>query len=107
VAWWLVELGDGVSEEPCSAWPARSWRIGLGAYDVRLDPAMAARDMLGYDVYGLYLQESPSEPIYVIGIAGTAEMLAGTPDLTVEAPPLADGDYNGYSLIALTLQEEE
>jgi hypothetical protein len=104
LAWWLIELGDGVPDTDCPDWPARSWHLGLGAYDVRLDPAMAARDMLGYDVYGLYLQEHISEPVYVIGIAGTSEMLAGTPDLTVETPPLADGAYNAFSLLTLTLE---
>jgi hypothetical protein len=104
VAWWALELGEGVPDLPCTDWPARTWRLGLGAYDLRLDPAMASRDMLGFDVYGLYLQEDPLEPVYVLGIAGTPEMLAGTPDLTVEVPPLADGAYNGFSLVALTLE---
>jgi hypothetical protein len=104
VAWWVVELGEGVPDLPCPEWPARSWRLGLGPYDVRLDPAMAARDMLGYDVYGLYVQEDPLEPVYVVGIAGTPEMLEGKPDLTVESPPLADGAYRGLSLVALTMR---
>jgi hypothetical protein len=86
VAWWVVELGEGVPDLPCP------------------DPAMAARDMLGYDVYGLYVQEDPLEPVYVVGIAGTPEMLEGKPDLTVESPPLADGAYRGLSLVALTMR---
>lgn len=109
-AWWQVELGEGLASGPCPAWLPRSWGIGLGLYDSRLDPSMAAKGMLGYDVYGLYLQEIPTEtsgasPIYIIGIGGTEEMLSGNLDLTVDLPPLPDARYRASSLLLMDLPQ--
>lgn len=103
LTWWRLDLEEGVSEDPCPQWPARTWWVGFGAYDARLDPGMASADILGYDVYGLYLRESSSGLIYVIGTGGTSDMYEGVPDLTVAAPPLPDGQYRGTSLILMDL----
>lgn len=103
VGWWRIGTEDGVPDLPCPEWPARAWQLGLGPYDTRLDPMMAARGSLGFDVYGLYLQEEPDGPVYVVGFAGTNEMLLGEPDLTVEAEPLPDGDYRAESLVLMSL----
>lgn len=103
LTWWKLELGEGVSEGPCPGWPARTWWLGFGSYDPQLDPAMAAGEMLGYEVYGLYLKETTGGPIYVVGVGGPPESLAGETDLVVEAPPLPDGSYEALSLVALSL----
>jgi hypothetical protein len=102
-AWWRVGLGEGTTEELCPAWPARTWWLGLGPYDTRLDPMLAERGMLAFDVYGLYLRDEAEGPVYVVGFAGTNEMVAGEPGLTVDAGPLPDGQYQGESLVLMTL----
>lgn len=104
VGWWRIETDAGVPDTLCPAWPAQAWQIGIGAYDPRLDPMLAERGMLAFDVYGLYLQEAPEGPVYVIGFAATDEMLLGTLDLTVDVPPLADDGYQAESLILMSLE---
>lgn len=89
LAWWQVELDAGVprSGDGCPGWPARSWSLGVGPYDPQLDPMLAARGMLGFDVYALYLQEGPEAPIYLVGYAGTLPMVQGELGLAVDVPP--------------------
>jgi hypothetical protein len=104
--WWTLSLEAGDPEDeatPCPAWPARTWTLGVGAYDPRLDPQVASLGMLGYDLYGLYLQEAADAPLYVIGIAATPAMSSGEQDLTVDAAPLPDEVYAAQSLVLMSL----
>lgn len=100
--WWRLTLDAGEPDGPCADWPARVNWIGVGPYDPRLDPAMNARGMLGYDVFGLYLRESQSGPVFIVGIAGTEEMLTGSQDLTGYG--LIDGDYQAQSLVLMRFE---
>lgn len=103
IAWWQLDLEAGVPSDVCPEWPARTWWVGVGPYDTRLDPMLAQRGMLAFDVYGLYLQEDPAGPVYVIGFAGTNDMVLGHPDLTVDVGPLPDGGYQAQSLVLMSL----
>ena len=49
------------------------------------------------------LRDEPDGPVYVVGFAGTNEMVAGEAGLTVDAGPLPDGQYQGESLVLMTL----
>lgn len=103
IVWWQLDLDVGVPDDLCPDWPARTWWIGLGPYDRRLDPMMAERGSLGFDVYGLYLQESLTEGVYIVGMAGTNEMISGATGLTVVDGPLPDGQYQAESLLLMSL----
>lgn len=100
--WWRLTLDAGIPDAPCADWPARVSWIGVGPYDARLDPAMNARGMLGFDVFGLYLRESQSGPVFVVGIAGTEEMLTGAQDLVGYG--LIDGVYQAQSLVLMPFE---
>ncbi|MEQ1570195.1 MAG: hypothetical protein ABMA64_31465 [Myxococcota bacterium] len=99
--WWVVDLAPADKIDGCPEWDGRRWWVGVGAYDTRLDPALAAAGLAGREVYGLYLSEDPSDRVFVLGYAATAEMIAGT-DTPVDAPPLPAAEYVSRSLISMT-----
>jgi hypothetical protein len=101
VTWWSVDHGPGDSATDCGTWDAGTLSLGLGTYDTRLDPALDARELLGQDVFGLYLQLAPEEPVYVVGIAGTSDLLTGVTSTDVQ--PLPDDQYQLESLLVLAL----
>jgi hypothetical protein len=106
LGWWALELLDGVPDgEDCPAWAARELRLGVGPYDPRLDPALAAQQTTGQPpygddaLYGLYVQEFEGGPLYVVGVVTIPGLVEG--DL-VSAPPLPDGNYEAHSLLLLS-----
>jgi hypothetical protein len=103
LAWWRLDLDPGLPVDGCPDFGARTWWIGVGPYDDRLDPMLAERGMLAFDVYGLYLREEADGPLFIVGYAGTNEMVLGEQDLTVEEAPLPDGGYQGQSLVLMSL----
>lgn len=94
---WQLTLGEG---EGCHQAPS-GFGLGIGPYDRQLDPALAGSGLDGDALYGLYVRPNGGK-LYVIGVAGTEEQLAGT---APEAPPVADGTYQlkGLHLLPLTL----
>ena len=102
-SWWRLDLDAGPGDVGCPAFEARTVWFGLGPYDARLDPAAAAAGLLGTPLYGLYLSEAMDGPVYVVGVAGTAEMYAGGYAPDPEATPVPDGLYTAESLILLAL----
>ena len=103
--WNVIDHDAGApakSSYDCPGWPAGSLEVGIGLYDTALDPAMDASGMLGADVYGLYVRPTTEDPIYLIGIASTAEIEAGT-DTTVADGPLPDGSYDVETLVLLSV----
>ena len=101
VTWWSIDHLDGTSSASCGEWPAGTLSLGFGAYDPRLDPALDAQGLLGQDVFGLYLQLSPEDPVYVVGVAGTTDLLDGLTSTTTV--PLPDDQYQLESLLVLPL----
>lgn len=100
-SWWDLQLDDVPGSAGCPAWLAAEWRVGIGEYDVRLDPAVYAVQLQDAELLGLYLQEG-SGPVYVVGVAGTLDMFAGVQGMA--NAPLAPGlTYVGRSLILLAL----
>ncbi len=102
VSWWALELDEVPEEGACPAWPAAELNVGLGPYDGRLDAASDAHEWLGLDLYGLYLQLDPDDPVLVAGVAGTEAQFHGE-EGTVVGPPLPDGTYVAATLILLAL----
>jgi hypothetical protein len=100
--WWQVDLGDGPVAGGCPnlSWEARRWWIGIGAYDVRLDPALEAVGLTGDGLYGLYLQEATTAPIYVLGYALHAEQL--DTGAAAGGAPLPPGTYEASTLVLMT-----
>ncbi len=93
VAWWDV----GMTTEPGCALPA-AFRLGIGPYDLLLDPAVAAAGVSG-TLYGMYTR-APDDGLWIFGVAGTAENFAGTA-APVTAPPLPDATYRLEGLVLL------
>lgn len=102
-AWWSVDYAEGVSTPDCGTWDAGSLALGFGPYDPQLDPALLGHPGLDQaEPYALYLQASIDEPVYVVGVAGSAAQLAG--DASPEAmAPLPDDTYQLRSLVVLDL----
>lgn len=93
---WSVVLTEG---EGCTEPVPAVFEVGIGAYDPQLDPALAPSGLDGAALFGLYVR-TDGGPLYVFGIAGTADQLAGT---VPEAPPLPDGFYTLDGLYVLPL----
>lgn len=93
---WQVTLADGVGCEPPVP---QQFLLGVGPYDPQLDPAAAQHDLDGSTLYGLYVQPE-GRPLYVFGVAGTAEHFAGD---ALATAPLPDGTYtlDGLHLLPL------
>jgi hypothetical protein len=102
VAWWTLSLEAGPDLPDCPPWPAGDLQVGLGPYDARLDAAIDAHEWLDLDLYGLYLQLDPAEPVLVAGVAGTEEQFDGQ-EASVVGPPLPDGTYLATTLVLLAL----
>jgi len=100
IGWWQMELSSGVAE---CRWQVPSLAtVGLGPVDPGLQPALAASALSDVDVYGLYVQTSDADPVYVFGVAGTTEHLSGAAQ-TVDLAPLPDGLYELRPLHLLPL----
>ena len=88
LAWWDVTIdADG---SLCGAPASLFTSIGIGAWDDRLDAALLQQ---GYDEalpFGLYLQASSDQPVWIVGLAATEAQLSGEQDAQ---PPLTDGRY--------------
>lgn len=114
LGWWQLGLQDASGEDTPCAWTTPMPQaaldtqqlplvVGVGEFDSRLISAMEAA---GYspslDVYGLYLlHPSPDgDVLYIFGIAGTQDQLAGG-DSTVSTPPLPNGVYTLETLVLL------
>lgn len=102
--WWRIETAEAVVDPACPSWTAQDWHLGIGPYDPRLDPMLAQRGMLAFDVYALYLQEEPDGLVFVIGYAGTDAMIQGQTGLTVDSSPLPDGSYLAESVVLMSLR---
>jgi len=102
VTWWGIELDEGPEVEGCPSWPAADVYVGLGPYDGRLDSAIDAHEWLGLDLYGLYMQLAPADPVLVVGVAGTEAQFDGVGGVVVGAP-LPDGIYAATTLVLLAL----
>jgi hypothetical protein len=102
VSWWTVELGATPAMSVCPSWPAAVTNLGFGPYDERLDAASDAHEWLALDLYGLYVQADPADPVLVVGVAGTTEQFEGKAQ-SVALPPIQDGTYHAETLILLSL----
>lgn len=105
LGWWELTLLDGTPDAtPCAEFSARELRLGVGPYDPRLDPALAAQqapgepDPYGDALYGLYVQEYDDGPLWVLGVV---TMPGLRPADLVSEPPLPDGTYEAHSLLLL------
>jgi hypothetical protein len=100
-SWWGIDLGDTPASDGCPVWPASQIQLGLGPYDGRLDAAADAHEWLDLDLYGLYLQLAPADPVLVVGVAGTEEQFQGMEGAVIGALP--DGTYLATTLVLLAL----
>lgn len=84
---------------PCGDFGPDTLEIGIGAWDAELTPAAESENLVGEQLYGLYLGTAPT---VVFGATGTSEQFAGvTPP--VDAAPLPDGVYQLRTLYLLPL----
>lgn len=94
VSWWTCTVTP--DPEATCTWPATtSFGVGLGVSDAELQPAA---DRVGLDAtsaYGLYLGQGSD--VYLVGIAGTSDVLEGAEAPVVE-PPVPDGTYELVTL---------
>ena len=98
--WWQITMDESAD---CTEFGGpSSFALGIGAYDPLLDPAAASAGIVGNSVYGMYVQVHPDSPILVLGVAGTADNLAGQV-APITAGPLPDGSYTLQSLYLLPL----
>lgn len=98
LVWWELTLGPASGTCPGHVAQPLSITFGLGAYDPRLDVALTAHGLDGADGYGLYVADPASDEVWIVGVAGTTEQLAGRAGPSAE-PPLADGEYELVPLI--------
>lgn len=102
-----LRLGWTVTASPvdgagCTPDTPATFVIGIGQTDASLGPASNKAGLDATHAYGLYLQTG-SGPLYLVGLVGTEEQLAGTEDPT-EAPPLADGTYRMVTLFGVPVR---
>jgi len=93
LTWWELPLAEPVTtDQPCATVPD-DWSlfVGVGDYDARLDPAIVAAELDGADAYGLYLQETPDDPVWIAGLVATEAQLEGR--VMPDADNLTDGVY--------------
>ena len=101
LAWWKVDLGEGVSDVPCEAFPPRSLWWGVGPYDPALDPARVSAGLGDATANAAVLREDEDGPSWLVGLFGTDDQLAGyAPAGAVR--PLSDGSYRWVGLILLS-----
>jgi len=96
LAWWEVSLDTRTSL--CGVDSDLFLHLGIGAWDERLDAALAQQGLDGATAFGVYLQQDDTGPVWVIGVAGTAPQLAGD-EVADALVPLADGTYDLASLV--------
>jgi len=95
LAWWAVTLDTRASL--CNLPDDLLSEIGIGAWDARLDVALAQQGF-EHAAFGLYLRPAAGGPVWVMGLAGTEDQLAGDEEVDAAAP-LADGVYTIASLV--------
>jgi hypothetical protein len=95
LSWWDI---TGPVDPGCQV--PTTLRLGIGAYDAILDPAVAIADVTGTP-YGLYTA-APDGSLWIFGVAGTSENFDGALP-PVDTPPLPDGAWRLESLVLLPL----
>ncbi|MFT7518472.1 MAG: hypothetical protein ACI9MC_000603 [Kiritimatiellia bacterium] len=114
--WWTLALLQN-DEAPCP-WtlpvPEASSQtelpqiyLGLGDLDPQLLPAMSAADLnVDADLYGLYMLHPATngDTVFIFGVAGTQGQYDGS-EVTVDAPPIPNGDYALRPLFLLPVPE--
>ena len=102
LGFWELSLGPGVPDTACEPFePGTRW-IGVSPYDPALDPAVAAAGLTEATAYAGVLREGPTDPVWLVGLAGTEDQLAGYA-APVTGRPLPDGAYRLLGLILLSL----
>jgi len=99
--WWEVDLTTPTPEgDSCASIPDEGLVLyaGLGPYDVRLDPALAAAGLDEAEGYGLYVQMDDG-PVWIAGLAATKAQLAGR--ASPDDGSVSEGTYELTTLLLL------
>jgi hypothetical protein len=89
IVWWTLAVGDGETPDPpCDFERPSVVEIGFAPPDARLQPAMDEQGLGEAYAYSVLIG---GDPVFVFGIAGTEDNLAGR--TAVDAAVVPDGTY--------------
>lgn len=92
--WWTLGIGEGeVPDPPCDFERPSFVQIGFAPPDPRLQPAMDTHGLGDAYAYSVLIGV---DPVFVFGIAGTEDNLAGRTEVDPAAVP--DGTYSVVGL---------
>jgi hypothetical protein len=100
-AWWNLEIARPKDRTDCPGPLPSLLGIGIGAMDTDLLPALADLELDPSTLFGLYVQEDGG-PVWVLGVAGTAEQFAGErPASVADGLPPGAYQFEGVFLIGV------
>lgn len=100
-AWWDLQIVRPKDQPDCPGPLPGALGVGIGAMDVDLLPALADLELDPSSLFGLYVQEDGG-PVWVLGVAGTAEQFAGErPASVADGLPPGAYQFEGVFLIGV------
>lgn len=100
-AWWDLQLVRPKDRTDCPGPLPSTLGLGIGAMDADLLPALADLELDPSNLFGLYVQEDGG-PVWVLGVAGTAEQFAGErPASVADGLPPGAYQFEGVFLISV------